>query len=76
MEVLVARSLSEERKASGSFFLTLDTILLLYLGSSVERLLVTIVPDGDIGTSLGEGLGNCETNTRSSTRNDGSSTFK
>lgn len=50
---------------------TLDTVCLLNLLGALKSLLVAVVPDGDVGTGLGETLGNSETNTGAGTRDNG-----
>jgi hypothetical protein len=57
-------------------FLTFDAVFLLNLGSTVQGFLVAVVPDGDVGTCLGEALGNCEADTGSSPGDDGGSAFE
>lgn len=51
---------------------TLDTVLFSDLGSPLDALSIAIVPHGHIGTSLGQTLSNGQTDTGTSTGNNGS----
>ena len=49
----------------------MNAIILLNVLSFVESLLVAVVPDGNVGTGLRETLSNGQTDTSTSTRDDG-----
>lgn len=59
------------RVCAGSVAPTLYAIGLLNVGSTLNGLLVAVVPDGNVGTGLGEALGNGKTNTSASAGDNG-----
>ena len=56
--------------------LTLDTVGLLDIFGLNKSLLVAVVPDGDVGTSLGEAMGDSQTNTSASAGDNGSAALE
>jgi hypothetical protein len=70
---------SRETTAGGigrSTQLTLDTIGLLNVLSLNKSLLVAVVPDGDIGASFCQAMGNTKTNSGTSTGDNGCATLE
>ena len=51
--------------------LTLDAVVLLDVLGPLDSLLVAVVPDGDVGTGLGESLSHGQTDSRTRTGDDG-----
>lgn len=56
--------------------LTLDAKGLLDLLGLLDGLLVAVVPDGDVGTGLSEGVGNGETDSSSGAGDDGGASLE
>jgi hypothetical protein len=56
--------------------LTLHSVDLLDVGGLVEGLLVAVVPNGHVGSGFCEGVGYCQPDTCSSTRDDGRSSLE